>query len=112
MADFEITVSGSTMFSLTGELDLATVPLLDVAIGDTVDRDGSITLEMADVTFADSSGIGAILRAARALPTGCIVLHGVHDRVGKVIDIMGIGRGVPNLHVIPCAHDGHRGSED
>jgi len=107
MADFEISVSGSSMFSLRGELDLATVPLLDVAMGDIVDRGGSITLDMTNVTFADSSGIGSILRAARSLPTGCIVLHGVHDRLGKVIDIMGVGPGMSNLHVISCAHNGH-----
>lgn len=105
MAEFAINASGPNMFSLSGELDLATVPLMDVAMADAVARGGSITLDVADLTFADSSGIGAILRSAAAMPVGCIVLHGVRDGVGKVIDIMGVGGGgVPNLHIISCIH--------
>ena len=105
MADFGITSTGSSTFALTGELDLATVPLVDVAIGDTLRQGGSILLNVAAVTFADSSGIGAIVRSANALSPGCLVLHGVHDPVGRVIDVMGIERAVPNLHVIPCTEE-------
>ena len=112
MADFGITVTGSATFTMTGELDLATVPLMDVAIGDSVARGGSMVLDVADVTFADSSGIGAIIRSADALSPGCLVLHGVHDRVRKVIDVMGADRALPNLHVIPCLHRGERVSKD
>jgi anti-anti-sigma factor len=106
MADFGITSTGSATFALNGELDLATVPLVDVAIGESVAGDGSILLDVADVTFADSSGIGAIVRSAQALTAGCLVLHGVQEGVGRVIDVMGVGRDVPNLHVIPCVHRG------
>jgi anti-anti-sigma factor len=113
MAGFAITASGPTMFFMSGELDVATVALMDVAIGDAVARGGVITLDMADVTFADSSGIGGILKSVKALPAGCIVMHGVRERVGKVIDIMGVGRGgVSNLHVIPCLHGGQPASRD
>jgi anti-anti-sigma factor len=106
MADFGITATGSATFALNGELDLATVPLVDVAIRDSVARDGSILLDVTDVTFADSSGIGAIVRSAQALSAGCLVLHGVQDRVGRVIDVMGVGNGVSNFHVIPCLQHG------
>jgi anti-anti-sigma factor len=106
MADFGITATGSSTFALSGELDLATVPLVEVAIRDTVGRDGSMLLDVTFVTFADSSGIGALLRSAQALSTGCLVLHGVQDGVGRVIDIMGVGNGVPNFHVIPCFQHG------
>jgi anti-anti-sigma factor len=112
MADFGITATGSATFALNGELDLATVPLVDVAIGETVARDGSIFLDLALVTFADSSGIGAIVRSAQALSIGCLVLHGVQDGVGRVIDLMGIGRDVPNLHVISCLHGGQLVPQD
>ena len=56
---------------------------------------------MADLTFIDSSGVGAIIGSVKTLPTGCIVLHGAHDGVGKVLDLMGVDRAIPNLHVIP-----------
>jgi anti-sigma B factor antagonist len=105
MADFGITASGPAMFTLKGELDLASSPLLDAAIGQSVARGGSILVDVSGLTFADSSGIGAILRSARALPTGCLVLHGVREQMGRVIDVMGVGE-APNLHVNTCLHRG------
>jgi anti-anti-sigma factor len=102
MADFEIIASGPATFAISGELDLATAPLVDVAIGQTAARGGSILVDVSDLTFADSSGIGAIVRSAQALTPGCLVLHGVREQVARAIDVMGIGRGVSNLHVMPC----------
>jgi len=106
MADFGITANGPRMFFLSGELDMATVPIMNVAIADAVSRGGPITIDMADLTFMDSSGVGAIIGSVRSLPTGCIVLHGAHDGVGKVLDLMGVDRGISNLHVIPCLECG------
>jgi anti-anti-sigma factor len=111
MADFAITAHGSALYSMSGELDVATVPLMEVAIEDAVARGGPITLDMTDLTFADSSGIGAIMKSVKALPTGCLLLHGVHDEVGRVIDMMGIEQGLPALHVIPCLQDGEPAGE-
>jgi anti-anti-sigma regulatory factor len=50
----------------------------------------------------DSSGIQTIIAAAKVAPDACIVLHGVHDEVRKVVEITGIDRAIANLHVIPC----------
>lgn len=106
MADFGITASGPTSFFLSGELDVATVPLMNLAIADAVTRGGPITIDMTDLTFLDSAGVGAILESVSALPTGCIVLHGVHGEAGRVIDLMEVGEALPNLHVIPCVRGG------
>ena len=76
MADFGITASGPAMFTLKGELDLASSPLLDAAIGQSVARGGSILVDVSDLTFADSSGIGAILRSARGCPLGASCFTG------------------------------------
>jgi anti-anti-sigma factor len=105
MAGFEITASGPATFALSGDLDMATAPLFDTAIGESVARGGSILIDVSDVTFADSSGIGAIVRSARSLPTGCLVLHGVREQMGRVIDVMGVGE-AQNLHVNTCLHRG------
>ena len=83
MPNFGITTEGPRMFFLEGELDVATIPLLHTAIGGAVSRGGPLTIDMSDVSFVDSSGVGAILNYVNALPSGCIVLHGVHDGVGK-----------------------------
>jgi anti-sigma B factor antagonist len=106
MADFGITAQGPNMFFLSGELDVATVPIMNVAIADAVSRGGPITIDMTDLTFMDSSGVGAIIGSVKALPTGCIVLHGAHDGVGKVLDLMGVDRAVPNLHILSCLEGG------
>jgi anti-anti-sigma factor len=80
---------------------MATVPLLNAAIGEAVSRGGPISLDLSGVTFVDSTGIGAIFRSANDLPSGCIVIHGAHDGVGRVMDLMGVDVAA-NLHVLPC----------
>jgi anti-anti-sigma factor len=101
MVEFEISSEGPRMFFLNGELDMATSPLVDVAIGHAVARGGPITLDLSHLTFIDSSGIGEILRAVSDLPSGCIILHGVHDGTQRVVDLMGVDQAT-NLHIIPC----------
>ncbi|HEX6580966.1 MAG TPA: STAS domain-containing protein [Actinomycetota bacterium] len=101
MPNFGIVSDSPRMFFLSGELDMATTPLMDTAIKDAVSKGGPITLDFGDLTFVDSSGVGAVLKAVKALPSGCIVLHGVRNPVQKVVDLMGVNR-LPNLHVIPC----------
>jgi anti-anti-sigma factor len=101
MADFGITSQGPPTFFLQGELDMATVPLLDIAIADAVARGGPITLDLSHMTFIDSTGLKSILRAVKALPSGCIILHGVHDGIQRILKITGADL-APNLHIIPC----------
>jgi anti-anti-sigma factor len=88
-------------FSLSGELDMATVPAMDAAIGDAIAQGGPITLEMSGVTFIDASGGHAILRAAKALPSGCIILHGVQGHTERALELMRIGS-ASNVHINPC----------
>lgn len=102
MSDFGIRADGPHMFSVSGELDIATVPLMNVAIAHAVSQGGPITIDMSFLTFMDSTGVGAILESAKEMATGCIVLHGVHDEVSRVIDLMGVDGARQNLHVIPC----------
>jgi anti-anti-sigma factor len=105
MPNFGISSDGPRMFFLQGELDLAAAPLLNTAIEPAVARGGPITLDFGDVTFVDSTGVAAIVSALKALPSGCIILHGVHNGVQKVVDLMGVGQ-APDLHVIPCTLGG------
>ena len=54
----------------------------------------------------------AIVRSAHALTPGCLVLHGVREQVARAIDVMGLGRGVSNLHVMPCLVGGEPSVRD
>jgi anti-sigma B factor antagonist len=104
MADFGIS-QGSPTFFLAGEIDLATAPIIEAAIGDAVASGGPITLDVSQVSFLDSSGIGIIVAALKHLPSGCIVLHGVVPHVQRALDLTGVTE-IPNLHTIPCSN-GH-----
>ena len=84
---------------------MATVPMMNIAIVDAVARGGPISMDLTDITFLDSTGFGAILKAATDLPSGCIVLHGVHDGVSRVTALMGVDK-KENIHVLPCALGG------
>ena len=65
MAHFGITSDGSRTFFLNGELDMATVPTPTYsAIVDAVGRGGPISMDLTEITFLDSTGLGAILKAA------------------------------------------------
>jgi hypothetical protein len=48
----------------------------------------------------DSSGIQAIIAAARCAPDPCIVLHGVPDGAQKVVEMTRIDK-VTDLHFMP-----------
>jgi anti-sigma B factor antagonist len=57
-----------TVVRVQGELDLAVAPQLRSRLGNLIaDADGAILLDLADVTFIDSTGLCAILTANREL---------------------------------------------
>jgi anti-sigma B factor antagonist len=54
--------------SIAGELDLATVPALRGALTGAVERGASrVAVDLTEVTFVDSVGVGAILHMKRRL---------------------------------------------
>ena len=59
---------GSTRLTVAGELDMATVGDLDHHVGAEVDpgRCRRLVIDVAGVTFCDSSGVHALLRARDA----------------------------------------------
>jgi anti-sigma B factor antagonist len=101
MADFQARSNGHSTLFLSGELDLATVPAFEFAMVMAAAHGGPITLDVSKTTFMDSTGVGAIVKAAKGLPSGCIVLHGVHGEVRRVIELLAIQH-APNMHVVPC----------
>jgi anti-sigma B factor antagonist len=102
MPDFGITYQGPMTFFLEGELDIATVPTLTAAMSESIGQGGPLTLDLSGLTFVDSTGVAAILKAGKDhLPKGCIVLHGVHDGARRVVDLMGIEKAT-NIHILPC----------
>lgn len=101
VGDFSVSLHGASTFFVTGELDTAAAPLFADTIRAAVARGGPLTLDVSRMTFIDSAGVQAILRAREHLPSGCLMVHGVHDGLQRILDIMGVDQ-APNLHVIRC----------
>ena len=101
MQDLTIDSRGST-FLLSGELDMESAPALRAAMASAVTIGGPITLDFSGVTFMDSTGLHVLLAALHDLVSGCIIIHGVHDNVARVLDVSGLSR-MEELHLMPCA---------
>jgi anti-sigma B factor antagonist len=102
-----LTVERATGIRLEGELDMSTAPALEEALRTAVDEGGAILIDLSELTFMDSTGIGAFIKAAVALnERGCIILHGEQDRVRRVLDLARLDGSVPNLHRV--SHNGQR----
>ena len=101
MTGFGIASRDSASFTLWGELDMASVPQLEVGILEAVNA-GPLNFDLSDLTFMDSTGLHAFLHVAKTLQSGCLILHGVDQEVRRVFDLSGL-QGVPNLHIIPCS---------
>jgi anti-sigma B factor antagonist len=100
-----LSIERAGVIRLAGELDMSTVPELDQMLEAAVERGGAVLVDLTELTFMDSSGIHTLIKAARSLGgRGCLILHGEQERVGRVLDLVGINGDVPALHRI--AHDG------
>ena len=91
----EITPIDEGGFRVTGELDMATADELVAFLKGT--GDGPVLLDFSGVSFMDSSGLRAVLDAARSIEGGIVLLH-PSEQVRRVLDIS-IPTGAPGLEV-------------
>ena len=80
-----------------GELDLATTPEFEAAVGDDPDLAGRLVLDLSECTFIDSSAIRALLRAAqgRVRAGGSAVIVASQPGTLRVLEIAGVVGVVP-----------------
>ena len=87
--------NGGLVLGVSGELDLATAPVLRERLGIAVDSGVTkILLDLRDVTFMDSIGLAAVLHArSRLLPGGHLALVVAPDSYAElVLEIAGMPR--------------------
>ena len=90
----------ATVLSVRGELDLASVPMLRDEVADVLAASPSrLYLDLAGVSFIDSTGCRGLLRAAsageaRGVPVELVVPKD-HWPVRRVVDLMQLGERLP-----------------
>ena len=94
------TTPGSDRYVITvsGEVDLATSPDLDTAIIAAIESGtSSVAIDLTDVSFMDSSGLGVIVRGLKRCREADKDLDLVitNERVLKVFGITGLDQVIP-----------------
>ena len=83
---------------LIGELDMATVTQFRMAL-ETVARDGPVTLDLARLTFIDSTGLHAIMQFARSQNgNGPLILASPAPTAKRAFEIAGL-EGHPGVEI-------------
>ena len=86
------------VITVSGEVDLATSPELDVAIIAAINSGiSSVAIDLTAVSFMDSSGLGVIVRGLKRCREADIDLDLVitNERVLKVFSITGLDQVIP-----------------
>lgn len=92
---------------LSGELDLSTSKALEEALSAELPGDGDLVLDLAGLTFLDSTGLKLILEtAARIDGLGRLVLQDVRPEVLRVLRIAGVDRVAQNILILPGEIEG------
>ena len=92
----ETTGNGTSVVSLAGELDLSTIPRMEVPLlGEVSHR--AVIVDLSALSFIDSSGIAVLIKAFRAAE-GNGRMHTViasGSQVERVLRLAGIDRALP-----------------
>jgi anti-anti-sigma factor len=80
-----------------GELDAASSKELETALVDAR-AEGSVALDLTDVSFIDSSGLRVVTGAARDAEAGSVgfVICGASEAVRRIFEITGLGELLPH----------------
>ena len=102
MQDLQIKVERSTdppVVRLAGEIDMETAPEVQQTLDELIESDGLFELDLAAVTFIDSSGLHLLLDAANRLNgSDPLTLISVPPRVLRLMEIVGLTN-APSLNV-------------
>ena len=83
------TDGATTAVQVIGEVDLATSPELRECLSGL---EGVVVVDLAGVSFLDSSGLNALIGSKKQLAAtgGTLRLHGARPNVRAVFDVMGM----------------------
>jgi anti-sigma B factor antagonist len=87
---------GTAIVVVSGELDLGTVPTMERPLLEQLQQRPAVLVDLSALSFIDSSGIGALIRAKRnanGTPIGFLVGEG--SQVERVFGVAGVGEALP-----------------
>ena len=87
----------TSVVSLAGELDLSAVPRIEGALFEQVRARSGVIVDLTRVSFIDSTGIGLLIKAFRAVDGGG-ALHTVvapGSQIDRVFRLAGVDRMLP-----------------
>ena len=81
-----------SVLSLVGELDIATVDKFKKMVDEARDGISGMVLDMAKLSFVDSTGVGGLLNVVKSLKNDNInvKVHNVSEEVYEVFDLLGL----------------------
>jgi anti-anti-sigma factor len=93
---------GNNVLFVSGEIDMASAGGVTSSLSPLIEAGGPVIVDLSKVSFMDSTGLHVLIAAANALgERGCIIVHGAHGAVAKVIE-MTLGNAMENIHIIEC----------
>lgn len=83
--------NGRAIVFVQGEIDMSAGPAIRDALSTAQQGSPDVIVDVSDVTFMDSTGINALLRAYRQVPPGgSLRVLGATSAVRRVFDITGV----------------------
>jgi anti-sigma B factor antagonist len=85
--------TAGVVLALSGELDLASAPELEKALGDLQPKAGQrVLLDLAQLTFMDSTGLGVVVRAKQDTDAagGVLALTRPTPQVQRLLELVGL----------------------
>jgi anti-sigma B factor antagonist len=101
-----VDISGWTVVSVYGELDVATAPDMREQLIELVNEGRAhLVLDLSGVDFLDSTGLGMIVSALKRARThgGDLRLVSTESRITRLFEITGLDRAVPLLPTVDAA---------
>ena len=96
----QLTADGDATVQVRGELDIATADQAYAYLRDVMDhQDGSVIMNLADLTFCDAAGLGVLARVARhARRTGrSLKLTAARPALLRIMRITGMDEAFPEI---------------
>jgi anti-sigma B factor antagonist len=88
--------TGASIVTLSGELDLSTIPRMEAALMEQVLQRRAVLVDLTKLSFIDSSGIGVLIQAFNAsngIPVHLVI--GPGSQVDRVFEIAGVTGAMP-----------------